>query len=343
MFTSEVTTVDDPPADAPGGWDEFAVLTPVPPDESFWRKHNRHLEMPTSLVLSLLIMAAAFAVFAVLMLYAINPGPEKAPPPISMVDGGGPDEAGLGNVDAGQSGSDLKKAEATTPAPSLAVSQTPATDLPEVRTPDTPTPETDLGDRPSEAKPSDYGQVADLMSRKLLPGSGGNRDGQGRSGIGAGAGETGSGDDITKARSLRWVIKFKTVGGQDYLDQLRALGAVVLVPTPENREKFFIFRDLKDPKPGVLATDEEILAMDKQVQFLDADRTTLATLEPVLHLDFRMSLFHAVFPAGLEQEMAAKERAYRGRSPQDIASTTFQAVKKGGAYHLEVTAQTARR
>ena len=341
MFTDDVTTVDDPPATPASGWDDFAVLTPVPPDESFWRKHNAGLEMPTSLVLSLLILSAAFATYAFLMLYAIGGPPEKPMPPITMIDGGLSD-AGLGTVDAGEGGKDPVKADATTPRESVATPDTPAADLPDVTIkPDSP-PLNEIGPSATRPQDSSFGTLDEQLNRKLTVGLSGDRNGPGVSGNGPNGGESGVGNDATKARSLRWVMKFETSGGRDYLEQLSALGAIILVPVPTREGQFYVFKDLQNPKPGTLATDDEIRQYFNQVTFGDSDRETLAKLAPALGLDFTPLRFSAVFPKGVEGQLADKERAYRGLRPEAIATTKFSVIRRGGSYQFQVVEQTPR-
>ena len=341
MLTDDVTTVDDPPTSASNGWDDFAVLTPVPPDETFWRKHNASLEMPTSFVLSLFIMSAAFATYAFLMLYAIGGPPEKPMPPITMIDGGMSD-AGLGMVNAGEGGSDPQKADATTPQESIQIPDTPAAPLPDVTiTPEKPSL-SDIGPSTSQPNDASFGALDDKLNQKLTVGLSGNHRGPGISGTGTNAGEAGVGSDLTKARSLRWVMKFETSGGRDYLEQLHALGAIILVPVPSRTGQFYVFKDLVNPKPGALATDDEIRQYFNQVTFGDSDRDTLAKLAPALNLDFTPTSFSAVFPKGIENQLADKERAYRGLRPEQIGTTKFSVIRSGGSYQFRVVEQTAR-
>lgn len=342
MLTDEVSTVDAPPATPASGWDDFAVLTPVPPDESFWRKHNGNLEMPTSLLLSLLILSGAFATFAFLMLYAIGRAPEKPAPTISLVDGGGSGNGGLGSKDAGESGSGLVKTDPTTPRDAIAPPEPAATALPEVTSAPDPSPTVDVGRPTRTAAESTYGELANQVTQKMTAGQLGKGNSRGQSGEGPGGGPLGTGADLTKQRSLRWVMKFDTFGGRDYLDQLHALGAVILVPVPGSPEQFYLFRDLKNPRPGTKATDAEMLAYESQVTFSDAALDTLAKLAPALNLNFTPTVFHAVFPKGVEIDLAEKERAYRGLRPDQIGTTQFRVVQSGGAYRMQVVAQTQR-
>lgn len=341
MFTDAVTTGDDPPATPATGWDDFAVLTPVPPDESFWRKHNGNLEMPTSLVLSLFIMSAAFAAFAFLMLYAIGGPPEQPMPPITMVDGGLSD-AGLGNVDAGEGGSAPIKADPTTPREEIKIPDTPPADLPAVTVSPDQSPIGEIAPMASQPQDSNFGALDDKVNRILTVGLGGNKSGLGVTGSGPTGGEAGVGSDMTKARSLRWVMKFETSGGRDYLEQLHALGAIILVPVPNKAGQFYVFKDLLNPKPGALATDDEIRQYFTQITFGDSDRDTLAKLAPALGLDFTPGQFSAVFPKGVEKQLADKERAYRGLRPEDVGTTKFSVNRRGGSYQFQVVEQTRR-
>ena len=74
----------------------------------------------------------------------------------------------------------------------------------------------------------------------------GQKKGDGATGNGGeggpGAG-TGTRADNTHARTMRWVIAFKTLGGRDYLDQLQGFGAKLIVPMADGKT-MMLFRSL---------------------------------------------------------------------------------------------------
>src|SRR5207248_3032731 len=95
----------------------------------------------------------------------------------------------------------------------------------------------------SKANGAQYGELDKLHREKLLKEPGAAKGAGGAAGKGEtkqpGNGPGGIAND-SRARSLRWVLRFSTTDGQDYLDQLAAMGAVILIPLPpENKECLF--------------------------------------------------------------------------------------------------------
>ena len=150
--------------------------------------------------------------------------------------------------------------------------------------------------------------------------------------------------DETRARGLRWVIRFRTTSGQDYLEQLRSLGAIVVVPTPPDfKTRMYIFRDLNNPTPGVVIQPADWDELSDQIRFCDLKETSGRQISTVLNLPYTAPYFWAFFPKGLEDELARKETAYQNRRAEDIEETVFQAVQRGGQFELDIVRQTVKR
>src|SRR5437762_1594920 len=98
----------------------------------------------------------------------------------------------------------------------------------------------------------------------LVPDMGGlDDDGSGSAGSG------GAGSHPARARSLRWVMRFKTAIGDDYVAQLAAMNAVMLVPLPPDNKDCLYFTNLKSPDGRKKATDYDLRKLGGQIKFSD--------------------------------------------------------------------------
>ena len=323
------------------------LLEPVPPDETFWRKHSPQLEMPTSFLIATFLMTAMFGVLVLFMLYALGPGPEKMMPTMGLVDGG-EDDAGIGSPGAAGGGlNDLEnQAKTTTAETPPEIATVPDQSLPAVQDiknsiniddPTAPAPAI------APSKVDAYGALDEAIRKQMLAGAAGPTGTGKPNAEGVGTGPGGVGADKTRARSLRWTMLFKTQSGRDYLDQLHALGAVVLVGVPPDRKEMYIFRDLKNPRPGTIATPADFAQFASQVQFNDAKSDAVRSVGQELRLDFAPDSFWAIFPKGIEEELARLEGAYQNRRAEDIEQTRFQVSVVGGRHKLVVADQRLRR
>ena len=135
-------------------------------------------------------------------------------------------------------------------------------------------------------------------------------------------------------RPLRWVLLFDTRSGQDYLRQLRALGAILAVP--EGEGKYRVFRDLsRQPAVGKV----EDLSTIRRIFWIDSKRESVDSLTDALGIKPPPSHIVAFFPAALEDHLLNKELKYRNRREEDIRETRFRIVGRGGRYEPEVEDQ----
>ncbi|MCI0703009.1 MAG: hypothetical protein L0241_18175, partial [Planctomycetia bacterium] len=207
-----------------------------PPEEEFWERYNRRLEFPLSTVgtvfMHILVgTTLLFGYYGCLM----KNEEDRSGTPMQLVEGGFDDE---GEGSAGSGGA---------PDPFVIADTSPFKSTKDIL----PTPEAlqdakenirriYLDDKNSNLAISAHNaaaleQLNDDLKKKIL-GVGsqkgeGNNPGKGFDNT-AGAGPGGSGADSTRARSLRWVLRFRVVGGRDYVDQLKTMGAEILVPIP---------------------------------------------------------------------------------------------------------------
>jgi hypothetical protein len=324
---------------------EVATLEPVPDagfrdldpngvlEQPFWERYNKHLEMPLGWSLSVLAFVAAIAVMV--FVQQLSRSKDGKPVPISALDG---DDA-VGTGSPGSGGED---------AP-IALGQPPTKD--DVARIARDLPEQDLKDVKDQLKFDTNGTIEvpdsaalplaslDKQIRDKLLGTKRGDGKPGTGGDGGGNGPGGYGADATRARGLRWVLNFDTRTGRDYLNQLHAMKAVVMVPTADG-QKMYIFKDLQHPKPGPVATDADLDALSNQIQFSDITRRAVDAVCDELGIrGYTPNMFMAFFPKDLEKKMADLEVAYRNKRPEDIRQTKFKVLMRGGAFDLIVTDQ----
>jgi hypothetical protein len=180
--------------------------------------------------------------------------------------------------------------------------------------------------------------LAKLPRVGLTPGKGRGGSGKG-GGLGEGEG-TGTGDgkgestnqaNLTKRekRMLRWVMRFDTSSGADYVAQLRALGAILAVPTQEvpSDPRYRLIRDLR---PGAKLLDEDISKINR-IYWIDNKPGSVREVMDFLNLRMTPSYFVAFMPAELEKRLYEMESRYLKQhypraTEDDITVTRFQVV-----------------
>jgi len=329
--------------DEPDG-DEFG-----PQQSTFWQRYNKRFEFPTSIVISVFMMTVAFGFIVLVVVAAMMGGQDKTSVPIRLVEGGFDDE-GEGSAGSGGTNNPLALAAAQSAPQKQDYEALPTPkDLPKVLQDikqsvvyDDPNATTPISDE----KAASYAALDEALRNKMLNvgqnrGAGPN-DGKGDTGQ-TGTGPGGVGSSSTRARSLRWILRFSTRSGRDYLDQLKSLGAVVLVPIPPENKQMYIFRDLNNPKPGTVVTEAEWNQLSQQIQFCDFKRDSVIAVSEALSLNFTATQFWAFFPKGLEDELARLEIAYRNRRPEDVEETVFVVSVRNGKYELVVAEQRIKK
>ncbi len=323
---------------------------PEAPEGTFWGTYSPRFEMPISYVVSALLIALALLLVSLLMLVSMLPsGDYKEGPKIGAFDGN--DKSGEG--EAGQGGViDPKVLGSSPPTRDDAKDIVPDLDsnLPTVKDdiaskikledPNSPIP---ISDSKATAYAALDKQIRDQMlgfGQKKGDGADKGKGGEGGNPNGAG---TGTGSDSTRARTMRWVIAFRTGGGRDYLDQLQALGAKVLVPTADGKS-VWLFDDLKgSPPKGKIMTEEDWKPLSGLVQFSDYTALSRQQVGDSLGMGNLPKGFWAFFPKETEKDLARKEVGHQQRRSEDIEETKFECVNRNGKYELVVTRQTLKK
>ena len=319
-----------------------------PPEEEFWDRYNKRLEFPLSTVTAILlhVLVAAFLILFFKGIFGGNT--DKSGVPVSLVpDMGGLDDEGTGSAGSGGVQDPLKEAKSTSLEEQLKVLPDPS-QLPVIKDSIKDTLKYDNeGNIPvSDFNAPAYAAVDKTLADKLLgigakkgsgPGVGSGDDGT------KGTGPGGTGANSTRARSLRWVLRFRTSSGDDYIAQLSAMGAVVLVPMPPDFKQGLYFTDLKNPGNRKMSTDDDLRKLAGQIKFSDTRPDSVRGVCDVLGVNEKAKSFWAFFPRGLEDDLSRKEIGYRNRRPEQIEETIFRVIVRGGSYELVVDDQTAKK
>jgi hypothetical protein len=187
--------------------------------------------------------------------------------------------------------------------------------------------------------------LSDDLRRKLLQGLGGNKGAGPKGGTGV-SGEEGKGSGTqgdptsSSSRAVRWELVFKTESGRDYVSQLAAMRATLVIPNPPDWKTSKVYRNLGAGR----ATGEEF-SRDQLpgLYFVDDDPASAEKVAHALGLNFSPPLFIAFFPKEIEEELAAKEKAFRGRKEGEIFSTKFKVMIREGQWTAQVADQVPVR
>jgi hypothetical protein len=133
---------------------------------------------------------------------------------------------------------------------------------------------------------------------------------------------------------VRWELNFRTQSGEDYLNQLAAMKATLVIPNPPDWKTSKAYSELNPPNPSGQAISQLPL-----LHFVDDDPGSAEKLARALGLGFSPPMFIAFFPKDIEEELATKERAYRGRKESEIFSTKFKILLRDGRPSITVVDQ----
>jgi hypothetical protein len=313
-----------------------------PPDQRFWRKYSPHYEFPISTVATVAVHVAAIAIIIYIVTTLLQQEETVPPVPIRSVTVENP---GDGSGEAGGGGGSPEEATES-----------------RVRDPERQIPEEkldkyaisasawilDFKDDPEAlkaiAKSVNFEKLDDVNddAKKVIGKSftkRGDGDGKGTGGA-EGPGKGNSGPDPTSSggRSSRWIITFKTSNGQDYLRQLTAFEAKLLIPQPPDWKRNLQFDDLTTPNAGKAQGDDL-----PPMYFIDSEPRSASKVARTLGLNFDPPRFIAFFPKKVEEQLAAMERDYRGVREDQIQETTFRVLERDGKYEIKVADQVLLR
>lgn len=333
---------------------EKAPLTqqPVaPPEESVWVRYSPHHELPLSGVSSIAVhvIVLVLLILSAWLAYRFGWNDKDKSLPIEAVTigggGGSPDGVGSGpgqkqpgSTEAVEDPHEKDRNPATPQPDKLNPVEASKLTLPEIKDPDVRR----LIERGSEAVVSINKLNEDTRAR-LAKGlrsgegqGGGGRDGGKDRGTDKGQGDQkgpgkGSGTLTQREkRVLRWVMVFNTANGEDYARQLHALGAILAIPDPREKDHHFVIRNLLQ-RPAQPQPEE--LSEIKRIYWVDSKPDSVDRLAKALQLRQFPGHFVAFFPESLEEKLLKMEldRA-RGKTEDDIAETKFEIRRSGTSY-----------
>jgi hypothetical protein len=321
------------------------LIPELPPEETFWKKYNDRLEFPTSIVGSVFVFV--FTLFLIIVVvYQLDKLGKKPIIPILPVDGF--DESGVGSAGSGGVPEPIARGMSA-PKPE---------DFAKLKLPDTlPKVKQDIQDRLKIDSPDTDIKVPDAEAAALATLDAALRDkmlgigqqkGDGSStGSGAtgqvGSGPGGFGTDSTRARSMRWVLRFTFQDGRDYLRQLSLLKATILIPIPPTNNDMMIFKDLSTGAPNRPATAAEIDDLSRQMRFCEITSKSVQEIGQAFRLNFTPQSYFAFFPKDLEARLARDEENYRGRKAKDIEETIFKVTVNGNNFDIRIEDQTPKK
>lgn len=180
-------------------------------------------------------------------------------------------------------------------------------------------------------------QAKARLAKNMNAGSGGlgtSGSGDGRKGNTAGAGGTGA--TGRAARQGRWILRVRPISIENLLAQYESLGAVLAFPLNGERYRFFSKLTRRPPVSEVktLAGEGRMYWVEENPQQISGLSDVLGTAVPAYILVF--------LPQELETRMVKMEHDYGNLSEDQIASTTFAVVQRGGGYDVIVAEQESR-
>lgn len=319
---------------------------PGPPPEQFWSRYNRRFEFPISAAAAVLLHSGVAALLLIVLVQLMGSSPSRGAVPIELVPELGLDDDGSGRPGGGGFPDPLVEKDASPWTASLALLPDPAK-LPDVTQSIRKLIDDEAGAIPiSPANAPQYQELDEVLRKKLLQNPGakkgaGTEPGRGDTGE-KGSGPGGDKNDDSRARSLRWVLRFSTESGRDYVDQLAALKAQILIPIPPENKETLIVPDLKERKKHRPGTDADLKQLAGKVKFSDARKDSVESVCAELGIEVKPRTFWAFFPKEVEDELLKKEKAYRNRLPENIEETVFRVRWKDGKIDLIVEDQRVK-
>jgi hypothetical protein len=314
----------------------------LPPEERFWQRYSSRHELPLSGTAALVLHVLGLAVLLVggLLLartgwiggkpapsvsaIVIDPGdrgpsgqvPQVARNPVEAV---APDKEPTSPIPPSRAPEPLHEP----PRPMIPVLTVPA--------PDSPGRPLDWVDPPSDPLVKLPPKLLKILEDPAAPPS------SKVDGPGGGDGGPAAKMKQRQQRQARWTMVFNTHDGEDYLRQLRALGAILAIPKSEGEH--LVIRDLTREPAQPKA--EDLTKLDR-IYWIDDKPESVASLARALGIA-RPAYIVAFFPENLEKELLQKERAFAGRKEDAIQETRFDIVKTDKGYEPKATAQVPVR
>lgn len=343
MNVSVAQTPSSPPAD--GDAAESQQPEPLSPWRRFWQRYSPNGEFPLSSCSSLAIHVLG-VLLLILMAKALQKHDRPAPG-VDVVQVGDDPDAAAGMQAAGGEGASLAETSRLDASSSAEMPEQPAEELQTDVAAD-PARELPIADDAVSSQVVQASQQAaqsaararqglarakERLRQNMSQGAGG--EGAGGSG-GGNAGGGGSGLTGRAARPGRWILRFRSVSVEDLLDQYAGLSAELAFPTQGDRFRFFYNLKSRPPPSRLQGLEKE-----RRLYWQEDNPQALGGLTQYLGLA-PVSYMLVFLPENVEDKMARMEAAYAGLKEDQIASTVFEVVRRGGGYDVQVAEQTPR-
>ncbi len=343
--------------------------TKSPPEERFWKRYSPHGEAPLSAAGSIILHALSIGGLILMAVYFsalfVKPAHELPVSPVRLdlssgggggpKDGGGTGTRGLGGrvEDVGESAEVLPpelqeepRRPALNPVEKAQIAETFDNEAARF-----------IQESNSESTKA-FARLTDGVRRKLSDnlnpsrgkggsgGGGGQGTGQG-TGVGSGRGEGKMALSKREKRMLRWHMRFTAASGEEYLSQLRGLGAKLAFPLGDRRNPdFYVVEKLI---PGEQAVVKDV-AQFNAIYWIDDKPNSVRDILAALRLQLPEipNEFVAFMPKAIEDRLFELERNYvvgvlrRPFDEDKIEETIFRVVPKGGKYVPELTSVLVR-
>ncbi len=321
---------------------------PTIPEERFWVKYSPNQELPIS-SLSSIALHLIVGVGMILLFAFVLSGTRDNDMPVETLalgdnpnagGGGDPNGSSVTNISGQPRGEKLSdEIPLNEPLPTVSLGA-----QPDIRTALPDLPIRSDADRAlpdsTEAKDKlkDAGKASPNTGPPQSAGKGGTGSGGGSgSGTGTGAGEgagPGTRGSIRHARNKRWVMSFSTIGGQDYLRQLSALGAIVVAEFTDGTRIMYSKLDAS-PVPAE-SIDPQIY---NRMVWVDDRPGAISELAGAMGIERTPSAMRVYFPTSIEVELLKKELSHKGKKEEEIHSTVFRVFSQGKGYRIVVSEQ----
>jgi hypothetical protein len=319
--------------------------SPTPPDEKFWIRYSPHYEMPLSWVGS---GAIHFLLFGLLVLFWIALPllfRSNAPVEIDTVrldanGGGGGNVNGAGDKVGNASGEndsnppdDKKFDDKKVPDVPLPDKTDVAIALPDLKDPDIARQIEKYGAAAKEITQMPR-TTLDEIRRGVRPpkgeggpGTGGGKGGGDGPGVGGGKGPGKEGGlSVREKRMLRWTMAFNIANGADYARQLRALGVMIAVESPDEPGKARVYDRIEPNVKGEIRDLGSITRMP----WVDGQATSVGQLCEYMGIRPTPRRVIAYMTPEMEERLLKLEMEFRGVKDEDrIQETIFKIIPDG--------------
>jgi hypothetical protein len=331
----------------------------LPPQEKFWRRYSPHGEAPLSVASSLALHLAVggFLLLAGFFLLA-NFGSPRTTLPVESIGLDPGSGVGKRGGDGGKAGVESKLVEdpggrddAVNPLVAAEpVAVRPALNAIEVQQIKEKYDPADVRPITTTESGKRFARLDERIRNKLAEGlrrgTGGGDDGpRGKPGADPGPGGGKAKLDPRVRRMLRWHMAFTATGGQEYLKQLKDLGAILAFQA--GGEKYQVVRDLR---AGGKLLDENISDI-KRIYWIDDKPKSVSDVLDALGVKLAAvpPRFIAFMPKELEDKLFEMEKNYVTRTlrvpfnEDKIDETHFRVVFKRGKFQPELVGVSMRK